>query len=815
MSTMKKTSMARKMRTIRCFVSAITFIAAISTSMAEDGFIKGGQFVDLILPIGGTVEATDADWGTRPGSYDKKGQICTWAGTLGRWKDNGIEDDARSYWGGNALRGDDGNWHLFVAGWPESSPKGHGSWMTGSKCYHGVSASGPDRGFVFKEELGPGHNTEAYRVKDGRTVVYNIERRYVSNKPRLDENTAWTESRFEWDLRDRRLARGPDRNISLSNCTFARRSDGSFLMMDRGGCVWVSRDGIDAYHQLTDHTAYAGNRTRFLEDPVIWFDGFQYFMIVNDYDARQACFNRSLDGIHWIIEPGVAYKTGVVKHADGKVEQWDKLERPKVQLDKYGRATHIHLAVVDSEKDADKGSDTHSSKNIVAPLVKFRYAKVLSPLKFKDGTSTYKVKIFKEEDFDPSQIEISSLVFGSSSLVNRGEGYRALDAKSDAKGNLVVTFGGGAGECGITANEWSPKFIGSDKKGNIVCGYACLPWVNYRPAVVSAMLPVANDENYITSVKINNYGLSSCDGMDVKVTTADGTVLSSGVVHPIAPYGFENVRLEGASKPAPGLERICVVFYKDGVEIDRNTFYPDNINSQRARLATMTDEAKAMLEDATLTEGRKSLQEMCDASKSMQERFNAEAISDFCGRLEQAMDSFLLANGIVSQKWSFYDAALRNAAINMNLAERVENADGHCIPVADNIVYEDKTIPFAGRVAFDYGGGQLALRNNGESMSNTGLFNYNKDAYFSVLDLRAGDEVVFNLRGNTPPAFVSSCCHAKDDPSKRGCQTGDPVISGRTYIMSGNEGEKLQLDVVTRHFACIDSIIVRTKAERE
>ena len=47
------------------------------------------------------------------------------ANVIPRYTDNGIEDKDWSYWGGNAILGEDGKYQLFVCRWSERSPKGH------------------------------------------------------------------------------------------------------------------------------------------------------------------------------------------------------------------------------------------------------------------------------------------------------------------------------------------------------------------------------------------------------------------------------------------------------------------------------------------------------------------------------------------------------------------------------------------------------------------------------------------------------------------------------------------------------------------
>lgn len=120
-------------------------------------------------------------------------------------------------------------------------------------------------------------------------------------------------------------------------------------MVCRGGGIWVSRDGLSEYNQLTDKRVYPDVDGRF-EDPVIWRDHIQYHLIVNDWLGRIAFYLRSKDGVNWVVDPGEAYMPGVAVHADGQVEDWFKYERLKVYQDKYGRAVQANFAVIDTLK---------------------------------------------------------------------------------------------------------------------------------------------------------------------------------------------------------------------------------------------------------------------------------------------------------------------------------------------------------------------------------------------------------------------------------------------------------------------------------
>ena len=180
-----------------------------------------------------------------------------------------------------------------------------------------------------------------------------------------ENSPIWTYQQFEFDQRGRNIIEG------LSNLTFARRPDNSYLMICRGGGVWISKDGLSAYRQITGKRVYPDIDGRF-EDPVVWKDSLQYHLIVNGWLGRIAYYQRSKDGLHWVTEQGEAYMPGISYHKDGEVEKWFKYERAKVFQDSLGRAVQMNFAVIDTIKWEDLPGDKHSSKNICIPLVSFQ-----------------------------------------------------------------------------------------------------------------------------------------------------------------------------------------------------------------------------------------------------------------------------------------------------------------------------------------------------------------------------------------------------------------------------------------------------------
>ncbi|WP_321479481.1 glycoside hydrolase family protein [uncultured Bacteroides sp.] len=479
--------------------------------------VKGSRFIDRFLPMKGNDLSADT-WGAK--------------GVIPRYVDNGIEDRIWSYWGGNIIKGEDGKYHLFVCGWLESSPKGHSEWPR-SIVFNAVSdnTTGP---FVLRSMIGKGHNPEAFRLKDGRYVIYVIDGRYVSDHI----NGPWEYGKFEFNARDRAIIEG------LSNLSFAQREDGSYIMVCRGGGIWISQTGLSEYNQITDKRVYPDVDGRF-EDPVIWRDSIQYHMIVNDWLGRIAYYLRSKDGINWVTDPGEAYAPGVAVHQDGKKEDWFKYERLKIYQDAYGRAIQANFAVIDTLKAADKPWDNHSSKNISIPLNPGLLLTMLDDAPITKSTKTIRLLIRAEKGFNPlTDIDLESLRFGASSEVNFGRGCKVL--KTEPKGkDLIVTFD--AKGNGITKDEFAPKLIGKKKSGDMLYGYARLPYVNYVEPILSARAPHFQLENarQYCSIEVQNFGQVASFAVQLKiemVKMGKKKQIVSGKVPALKPYEKRELR---------------------------------------------------------------------------------------------------------------------------------------------------------------------------------------------------------------------------------------------------------------------------------
>lgn len=414
---------------------------------AVPGLVCGAAFKDRILPmpiVGRVVE--EGLWGAD--------------GVLPRDPANGIEHPDYSYWGGNVVRTDDGRYHQFVCRWREDDRRGHGAWQE-SEIVRAVSDS-PTGPFVFEEVIGPGHNPEFLRLPNGRCIIYRIgDRFYEADRP----EGPWREAAqpITLDHNDRKPERVDNPSVTLT-------PDGAILMVFRHGDIYRSESAPEGPFKKIAEGIYPEpdpDLYRYWEDPVIWRGPHQYHLIVNYWPACQAVYLRSLDGVHWVHEWGVAFDTSVVRHTDGTRVDWFKLERPKVLLDAHRRATHLYLAGIDVIKNLDRGSDRHSSKNVAMPLVKQRLLQLQST---DDGL---KLAVLAEEGEADSltQIDVESLRLGAFQEVNRGRGARALRSQLSEE-RLTVWF---EGTGGLGSDNLAAKLLGRTHNGELVFGYAPLP----------------------------------------------------------------------------------------------------------------------------------------------------------------------------------------------------------------------------------------------------------------------------------------------------------------------------------------------------
>lgn len=404
--------------------------------------VYGARFMDRILPAP-IYKGLETDiWGADA--------------VIPRDIHNGIEDPEWSYWGGKPVLGEDGKYHFFGCRWPENAEKGHMSWPESRMFYAvGDRPTGP---FIVKEDIAKGHFPEITKLSDGTWALFHFEGYYLSES-----------LEGPWTPVTKQEGGFPD--CQMGSVTL--REDGSLLMFDRAMKVWIKENGSDVFKRVTDKGIYPKEIPGHYEDPVVWRTEVQYHLIVNDWLGRTAYHLRSPDGINWKEDPGEAYTIDFDGYEDGTKVGWYKYERPKVLQDKYGRATHMYFAVIDTSKWEDLGSDKHSSKNISLPLVVGQRLQIINKNKITVDTDKIQVRVIAEDGFDPNtDIDLGSLRFGASEEVDFGRGSPVLRTKKKGK-DLILIFRADA--CGFTDENFAGKLLGRTSEGKLLFGYARLP----------------------------------------------------------------------------------------------------------------------------------------------------------------------------------------------------------------------------------------------------------------------------------------------------------------------------------------------------
>jgi len=283
---------------------------------------------------------------------------------------NGMEDTTCKrycYWDGPVIKGPEGKFHMLASRWDESG--GHWDWLS-SVGIHAVSDSvmGPyvDKGMTWpNDQAGKGHNLTILELEDGTyaSVVSDTRPGDFFTAPSLDG--PWT---FAGSIQID--ANGFSKPSHIANLSIIIRPDnGNFMIVERGGQIMISSGGLIGPYKVQGNSVYNEVNLPNLEDPVLWYSGGFYHIVVNSWSERKAFHLRSEDGIKNWTNVGRAFdpKSDFLRYTDGTVNHWNKIERPGVILEN-GHVTHFTFSVIDVEKENDLGGDNHGSKVIVVPF---------------------------------------------------------------------------------------------------------------------------------------------------------------------------------------------------------------------------------------------------------------------------------------------------------------------------------------------------------------------------------------------------------------------------------------------------------------
>ena len=361
-------------------ITLIKSLATISLTIGVSSFAADKTFIDYFQPTPIIGALTTNTWGA--------------PGILPRDPKNGLEDpslkdflsattngeaDATAkkwyYWDGQIIKSPDGKYYMFASRWNQAT--GHGGWGNSSAVY-AVSDNlfGPyvDKGLVWPDVIngvaGRGHNVTALVLPDGRYAVLISETRPGSIYISKSLDGPWE---FQGPITFATNQFSGNAGRLGSNMSIMARPDGGLEIVQRSGLVLISTNGVIGPYAVQGPSIYPrtidGQAVRNLEDPVVWFSGGLYHIVVNSWSARKAYHLTSSDGIHnWTLR-GLAYDptADFVRYTDGTVNHWNKMERPGVYIEN-GHVAAVTLASIDISKEEDRGNMPHGSKVVVIPF---------------------------------------------------------------------------------------------------------------------------------------------------------------------------------------------------------------------------------------------------------------------------------------------------------------------------------------------------------------------------------------------------------------------------------------------------------------
>jgi hypothetical protein len=328
-------------------------LAQTPASTAPASAPAGKTLIDYFLPTPFQSPLTKDVWGA--------------PNVLPRDPHNGLEDQTMMkqycYWDGKIIKAKDGKYHLFASRWDQA--KGHNGWG-GSVAVHAVSDSlyGPyvDLGICWPDDQGgKGHNVTALVLPDGRYAVVVSETR---------PGDVFVSDSLDGPWKHIGSIKVDQPRFRASNVSLIVRPDGDFEIIQRNGVPYISKaaDGILGPYKPAAKSAFPRGIPN-LEDPVVWFSGGLFHIVVNSWSTRKAYHLTSTDGISNWTNRGLAYDptTDFVRYTDGTVNHWNKIERPSVYIED-GHVKAFTFACLDVPKDQELGNDIHGSKVIVVPF---------------------------------------------------------------------------------------------------------------------------------------------------------------------------------------------------------------------------------------------------------------------------------------------------------------------------------------------------------------------------------------------------------------------------------------------------------------
>lgn len=281
-------------------------------------------------------------------------------------------------WCGSMVRDPGGLCHLFYSRWPREA--GFNAWVSHSEVAHAISESPggpyvhqdvalPVRGAAFWDGMCT-HNPTVYCF-DGKYYLYYTGNTGNGQTVADPDSLNWEHRNNQrigvavadhpagpWKRFDTPLVDTGDRTCDLdalvtSNPAITRRPDGGYLLIYKAvGTAHALPFGGPVVHKvaLSDRPGgpfikqatpvFTCKEALFpAEDPFVWVQSGRYYAILKDMDGyfggagRSLVQFESLNGLNWVASDPCLISDRTVHFTDGRVKQYDYLERPQIYFE--------------------------------------------------------------------------------------------------------------------------------------------------------------------------------------------------------------------------------------------------------------------------------------------------------------------------------------------------------------------------------------------------------------------------------------------------------------------------------------------------
>lgn len=261
--------------------------------------------------------------------------------------DGGFRMDTHFVWESSVLRGTDGVCHMLAVIWPKT-PKRIDDYYPNTVIAHAIAAR-PEGPFKYQAvALGPDpasdwdsvscHNPYALRYRGGYVLFYSG---YNGRFNSIGYATA-PSPQGPWRRQARALHPGKNPAVCV-------RPDGGLLLVYRGleqgmKLFAAKADSLEGPWEflpqpLLEHPT---------EDPFLWHDGREYWMLVEDNGGRytgsrlNGAVFRSKDGVDWKPADPILGYGHPIRMSNGS-PLVGRQEKPWLLLDEHNRPTHLYL----------------------------------------------------------------------------------------------------------------------------------------------------------------------------------------------------------------------------------------------------------------------------------------------------------------------------------------------------------------------------------------------------------------------------------------------------------------------------------------